>query len=433
VDYRERRPASVADIAGQAIAPINLTIDGSPRRVYALIVTGNYFELLGVPPALGRGFLPEEDRTPGQVPVIVFSEPFWRSRLGADPGIVGKAVTVNNQAFTVVGIAAPGFRGAMPHLAADAFVPMMMQAAVRSGDNKLTNRFEGWLQPVVKLAPGVTRERGQADMQAVVRQVRADHDIKGEGSIRLSEPWRSSDVTVAVTSVIGAQLAVALIVLLIACANVASLLLARAAGGQKETALRLSLGAGRLRLIQQVLVESTLLAIGGGVAGWPSRIGPPASSRASCRRTTPHRVGHIARRSCARVRARSHCAQRVRLRPRAGTAGIRGSAGDVAEGLGGVGDVVPIACASPAALSCSRSPCRCCWSSAPPCSCGPSGTHRRSIPASRPAMRCWRRSICSRPATTARAARCSCGRCSSACERCLAPSPPRPSGGCRWA
>jgi predicted permease len=267
VDYRERRPVSIADIAGQAIAPINLTIDGSTRRVYALIVTGNYFELLGVPPALGRGFLPEEDRAPGQAPVIVFSEPFWRSRLGADPGIVGKAVTVNNQAFTVVGIAVPGFRGAMPHLAADAFVPMMMQAAVRSGNNKLTNRFEGWLQPVVKLAPGVTRERGQADMQTVVRQVRADHDIKGEGSIRLSEPWRSSDVTVAVATVIGAQLAVALIVLLIACANVASLLLTRAAGREKETALRLSLGAGRLRLIQQVLVESTLLAIGGGVAG----------------------------------------------------------------------------------------------------------------------------------------------------------------------
>ena len=266
VDYRERKPASIAGLAGQAIAPINLTIDGSPRRIYSLIVTGNYFELLRVPPVLGRGFLPEEDRAPGQAPVIVFSEPFWRSQLGADPGIVGRPVTVNNRLFTVVGIAAPGFRGAMPHLAADAFVPMMMQAAVRSGD-KLVNRSDGWLQPVVKLAPGTTRERAQADMQAVVRQVRADNGDKGQGSIRLSEPWRSSAVTVAVTTVIGAQLAVALIVLLIACANVASLLLARAAGRQQETALRLSLGAGRLRLIQQVLVESTLLAVGGGAVG----------------------------------------------------------------------------------------------------------------------------------------------------------------------
>ena len=266
MDYRERRPASIDDLAGQDIVPLNVTIGGSPRRIYGLIVTGNYFEMLRVPPAIGRGFLPEEDRTPGQAPVIVFSEPFWRSQLGADPRIVGTVVTVNNRPFTVVGVAAPGFRGTIPHLAADAFVPMMMQAAVRSGD-KLTNRGDNWLEPVVKLAPGVTLEQAQADMRAVVRQVRADSGIESEGSIRLSAPWRSSEVTTIIATVIGAQLAVALIVLLIGCANVASLLLARAAGRQKETAVRLSLGAGRFRLIQQVLVESTLLAVGGGVAG----------------------------------------------------------------------------------------------------------------------------------------------------------------------
>jgi putative ABC transport system permease protein len=265
-DYRERRPASIDGIVGQAIVPLNVTIGDTPRRIYGLIVTGDYFTVLRLPPVVGRGFLPEEDRTPGQAPVIVFSERFWRLHLGANPRIVGTAVTVNNRPFTVVGIAAPGFRGAMPHLAADAFVPMMMQAAVRSGD-KLTNRFDGWLQPVVKLAPGVSRERAQADMQAVVRQVRADHAIEGVGGIRLSEPWRSSDVTVAVTTVIGAQLAVSLIVLVIACANVASLLLARAAGRQRETALRLSLGAGRVQLIQQVIIESALLAVGGGLVG----------------------------------------------------------------------------------------------------------------------------------------------------------------------
>lgn len=266
VDYRERRPASITDMAGQTLVPLNVTVGGSPRRIYGLIVTGNYFDMLGVRPALGRGFLPEEDRAPGQAPVIVFGERFWRQQLGGDRGIVGKAVTVNGRPFTVVGIAAPGFRGAVPHLAADAFVPMMMQATVMAGD-RLTARGLGWLQPVVKLAPGASRERAEADLRDVARQVRVDRAVPGEGSIRLSEPWRTSEVTVAIAAVIGAQLAVALIVLLIGCANVASLLLARAAGRQKETAVRLSLGAGRLQLIQQVLVESTMLAVGGGVVG----------------------------------------------------------------------------------------------------------------------------------------------------------------------
>ena len=265
-DYRERRPASITDIAGQSLVPINVTVGRSPLRIYALLVTANYFDLLGVRPLLGRGFLPEEDRVPGNAPVIVLGEGFWRRQLGGDRGIVGKTVTVNGRPFEVVGVAAPGFRGAVPHAAADAFVPMMMTGTVMSGD-RLTMRDIGWLQPVVKLAPGVSRERAEAEMRDVVRQIRADRAISGEGSIRLSEPWRTSEVTIAIAAVIAAQLAVALIVLLIGCANVASLLLARAAGRQKETAVRLSLGAGRLRLVQQVLVESTLLAIGGGVAG----------------------------------------------------------------------------------------------------------------------------------------------------------------------
>ena len=292
VDYRERRPASIDDIAGQTLVPLNITIGGSPQRVYGLIVTGNYFEMLGVPPGARPRLPPGGGRAPGQAPVIVFSDNFWRRQLGADPGIVGKTVTVNGRPFTVVGIAAPGFRGAMPHLAADAFVPMMMQPAVTTGDRLVTastagsSRWSNWRRALPSSGRRPTCGRGAP--------VRADHAVPGEGSIRLCEPWRSSDVTVAVTAVIGAQLGVALIVLLIACANVASLLLARAAGRQKETAVRLSLGAGRLRLIQQVLVESTLLAVGGGVAGVAVAYWAPASSRASCRRrrcrsTSPRR------------------------------------------------------------------------------------------------------------------------------------------------
>lgn len=266
VDYRASRPDSVEDLIGQSVVPLNLSTDGNAERLYGLIVTGNYFDVLGVRPAVGRTFLPEEDRAPDQAPVVVFSHAFWQRRFNGDPAIVGRPVTLNGRPFTVVGIAPPGFRGTALHLSVDAWVPMMMQPAVLAGD-RLRLRGNGWIQPIVKLKPGATLERAQLEMSDVARRVRAAVAAPGEGGVRLSEPWRSTTMTSAIVAVAAAQLGIALVVLLICCANVASLLLARAAARQKETAVRLSLGAGRLRLLQQVLVESTLLALAGGAAG----------------------------------------------------------------------------------------------------------------------------------------------------------------------
>ncbi len=266
-DYRRLLPDSIDALVGQTVVPLNFTTGSVTRRVYGMIVTGDYFDALDVRPSPGRGFLPEEDRAPGQAPVVVLGHAFWLRQFAGDRSVVGTAVTINGRPFTVVGIAPPGFRGTVPHIAVEAWVPMMMQTAVIAGD-RLPARGMGWLQPLAKLAPGVSLERAELDMRNLMRRVRAaSGDSNQDGSLRLSAPWRSSSVTTAVAAVAGAQLAVALIVLLICCANVASLLLARAAARQKETAVRLALGAGRLRLVQQVMVESTLLAVAGGIVG----------------------------------------------------------------------------------------------------------------------------------------------------------------------
>jgi macrolide transport system ATP-binding/permease protein len=266
-DYRQRRPASIDDLIVYTMAPMNMRVDnGDPQRVFAEMVSGNYFEALGARPSLGRAFLREEGAVPNRYPVAVISHNFWMRRFAGEPSIVGRTITLNSLAFTVIGVAPDGFHGTQPYLNLDLWVPLMMQPALAA--DRLHLRSNRWLQAIVRLQPGVSLARAEADLNLIAKDLAATYADDAGSGVKLFELWRAPSMGgAAVTAVMGVQLGVAGVVLLIACANVANLLLASAATRQRETAVRLTLGASRTRLVQQMLTESSLLAIAGGIAG----------------------------------------------------------------------------------------------------------------------------------------------------------------------
>ncbi|HSB09710.1 MAG TPA: ABC transporter permease [Blastocatellia bacterium] len=244
--------------------------------INADIVTGNFFDVVGVRPAVGRTFLPEEDRTPGTHAVAVMSYGCWQRRFGSDPNLVGTTITINNLGFTVIGIVPPEFAGIVRGISCDIWIPMMMTPGIAAGDDSLENRGARVLSVLGRLKPGVTLQQAQADLAVVAEQQRAAYpqqwtDLRGEGRLIsvLPEsqsripPW-ARDTALGVT---GLVMAVMGLVLAVACANLAGLLLARAVTRQKEMAIRLSLGASRWRLIRQLLCESLLVTVVGGMAG----------------------------------------------------------------------------------------------------------------------------------------------------------------------
>jgi len=257
---------------------LTLNEGGQAERIQGTIVSGNYFTALRVPLALGRGFLPEEDKTRGSHPVVALSYGLWRRRFGADPGLVGKAVNLNGYNFTVVGIAPPEFTGTVPGIAPDVYVPVMMQGQV-SPSWKMDPLFGprsrnlSWLEVLGRLKPGVSREQAAAAMTTLGSQI-ARANPNPDGSPRFEPKLVLEDGSRGHTYLLRdlrfpLQMLMATVglILLIACANVANLLLARAAGRASEIAVRLAVGAGRGRLIRQLLTESLLLSTLGGVAG----------------------------------------------------------------------------------------------------------------------------------------------------------------------
>jgi len=247
-----------------------VTDSDNPERLGAELVSASYFSMLGVEPALGRTFIAEEDQTPGAEPVALIGHGVWRRRFGSDPGVIGKTISLNKVPLTIVGVLPDGFKGQKG--TAEVWAPMMM-APQLTFPRRLATPFAHWTEVLGRLKPGVSLAQAQNEMGLVAAKIAEEIPIPAQLAGKLpSESIRLTSLKEAkLDPAIGRSFLVLFgavgFVLLIACVNIANLLLGRAAARQREIAIRMALGASRRRLVRQLLTESVVLAFAGGLAG----------------------------------------------------------------------------------------------------------------------------------------------------------------------
>ncbi|HXW17704.1 MAG TPA: ABC transporter permease, partial [Candidatus Acidoferrales bacterium] len=258
----------------------SVTYRNDAEKAQGDLVSGNYFQMLGVPPALGRVFSLEDDDTPGAQPVVVLSYGYWLSRFGGDPGILNQTILVDNTALTVVGVAHPGFSGVQMGQVAQIFVPLMMKAQMTPNWNGLDDWNDRWLEVFGRLKPAMTQGQAQTGLNVIYKPLLEEQlaTIK-DWTAQERKEFLAKNLILApggqghqslqrdAGTPLRALMILVLLVLVLACANIANLLLARGTARYREFAIRVAMGASRWRMIRQLLAESLICAFAGGAIG----------------------------------------------------------------------------------------------------------------------------------------------------------------------
>jgi predicted permease len=267
-DLRDRNQ-TFAGLIGYRMAPVELETDRGALRIWGYLATGNYFDILGVRPALGRCFNQNDDLRVGASPYAVLSYSAWQSRFGSDPAVVGKTIRLNRVPYSVIGVAPPGFHGTEVFYWPDVWVPMMMEPRIESNswlDSR--NTWNTWI--IGRLKPNVSLSLAEADLNVVAAEMARQYpDINDGLQFKLAKPGLIGNMIGRPAKAFAfGVLMLAALVLLVACTNLAGMLAARAADRQREVAIRLAIGAGRGRVVRQVLTETLILSLLGGAAGY---------------------------------------------------------------------------------------------------------------------------------------------------------------------